>query len=144
MYTKLLFLYNQIMIKILLAEDGAEWQKVHKTLMNDYFNGDEYTLCIESCARDACERLKQEKFDAVITDLQMELDFEPDFAGEWLVKQIKQMEEYKNTPVLIVSATYNIGFVASRLGVNYLSKRTLLSMPDSYRYAMNELLGFNK
>ena len=76
----------------------------------------------------------------IITDLQMELDFEPDYAGEWLVKQIKETEKNAKTPVIIVSATYNIGFIAEKLGVRYLSKRTMLSMPDSYSYTLREVL----
>lgn len=132
------------MVKILLAEDTPEWQKVHKKLLYDYFGDDEYLLVVTSSAKEAFEMAKNEKFDAIITDLQMEQDFEPDFAGEWLIKQIKQLPQYKVTPIIIVSATYNISFIASNLGVKYLSKRSLVSFPDTYRYSMNELLGLQK
>lgn len=132
------------MIKILLAEDSPEWQKVHKTLLANYFEDEDYILFTVSSAKEAYESAKKEKFDVLITDLQMELDFEPDFAGEWLVKQIKQLPQYKNIPIIIISATYNIAFIASNLGVKYLSKRSLISMPDSYRYSLNELLNKTK
>ena len=60
-------------------------------------------------------------FDIVITDLQMETDFSPELAGEWLIKQVRNFDVYKNTPIVIVSATYNIAFVAQSLGAGYLS-----------------------
>lgn len=139
-----LFLYNQIMIKILLAEDNQDWLCLQKTLLEEYFGKDEYGICFAKNARTALNCLKQEKYDAVITDLQMESDFIPEFAGEWLVKQMRELDDYKDTPVLLVSATYNIGFIAEKLGVKYLSKRTLVAAPDIYRCAMNDLLGLNK
>ena len=128
------------MIKILLAEDTPEWQKAHISFLNLYIGADKYEICAEKNAKDALEKAKEEKFDLIITDLQMELDFEHDFAGEWLVKQIKETEKNAKTPVIIVSATYNIGFIAEKLGVRYLSKRTMLSMPDSYSYTLREVL----
>ncbi len=133
-------MYNQIMIKILLAEDTPEWQEVQRTLLEKYFEKGSYSLTTALSAKEAFELLKKEKFDTVITDLQMEKDYEPDFAGEWLVKQIKQLPEYRDVPVIIVSATYNIAFIAENLGVKYLSKRTLLAIPHTFKYALSEIL----
>ena len=70
----------------------------------------------------------------------METDFLPQFAGEWLVKEIKNISCYTNVPVVIVSATYNIGFIAHTLGVDYLSKRSLVNNPDSYFLMLDEKL----
>ena len=120
--------------RILIAEDTPEWQKFHAELLKNY---DKAVLdfVITDCAKDAKEILinnKENPFDLILTDLQMEADFQPDFAGEWLVKEIKNIKEYSKTPIVIISATYNIGFIAYNLSVDYLSKRSLVNNPDSY------------
>ena len=53
--------------------------------------------------------------------------------------QIKTYKEYIKTPVVIVSATYNIAFIAHSLGVKYLSKRTLVNNPDTYYFLLDEI-----
>lgn len=78
-------------------------------------------------------------FDLVFSDMQMETEFLPEFAGEWLVKQIKQLPSYENTKIVVVSAAYNIGFIASRLGVDYLSKRSIINYPEAYFSVLDKL-----
>ena len=43
-----------------------------------------------------------------------------------------------------VNAGLSKKVIAEKLGVKYLSKRTLVAAPDIYRCAMNDLLGLNK
>lgn len=143
---KFVFLYNKLMSKIvkriLIAEDSFEWQRFHSSLLKDYGKNDLEFIIVDN-AKDALNKLQSSvsrPYDLIITDLQMETDFLPDFAGEWLVKQIKNLDEYKKTPVVIVSATYNIAFVAHTLGVKYLSKRSLVNNPDSYFLMLDENL----
>ena len=128
--------------RILIAEDTPEWQKFHTALLKNY---DKAVLdfVITDCAKDAKKILinnKENPFDLILTDLQMEADFQPDFAGEWLVKEIKNIKEYSKTPIVIISATYNIGFIAYNLSVDYLSKRSLVNNPDSYYLMLDEKL----
>ena len=61
-------------------------------------------------------------YDVIFTDLQMESNFLPKPAGEWLVEQIKMFDEYKNTKITIISASPNIEQIAKKHQVNYLSK----------------------
>lgn len=133
---------NTIRKRILIAEDSSEWQKFHSALLKEY-NKAKLEFIITDNAKDALnlvvENIKN-PFDLVLTDLQMETDFLPDFAGEWLVKQIQGCNEYKNIPVVIISATYNIGFIAHNLGVKYLSKRSLVSNPNTYFLMLDENL----
>lgn len=128
--------------KILIAEDSPEWQKMHISLLNRYERVPiKYTVA--SNAREAIELVEQninDPYDLVLTDLQMETEFLPEFAGEWLVKQIKNLSEYKRIPIVIISAAYNIGFIASTLGTNYLSKRNLINNPNSYFLMLDENL----
>lgn len=128
--------------RILIAEDTIGWQKFHSSMLNQYDNAKlKFTIC--DCARDALT-LAQENFenpyDLIITDLQMENDFNPQFAGEWLIEQIKKYDSYRKTPIIIVSAAYNIAFIAQTLNVEYLSKRSLVNNPDTYYLKLDEVL----
>lgn len=118
--------------RILVVEDSREWQKFHKTMLDESIDG-EYYLRIASCAREGIEILEaEEPFGLIFSDLQMETEFLPELAGEWFVKNAKQSEKTQKTKIVLVSATYNIGFIAVKLGVDYLSKRTVINFPDSY------------
>ena len=126
--------------RILIVEDSLEWQKVHITLLHAY-SRIPLNVEIASSAKEGLkyvEETKKNPFDLILTDLQMETDFHPEFAGEWFVKQVKQVNEYKNVPIVIISATYNIDFIASRLGVNSLSKRSLINNSNSYNLMLDE------
>ncbi len=128
--------------RILIVEDSLEWQKVHITLLHAY-SRIPLDVEIASNARDGLKYIEENlktPFDLILTDLQMETDFHPEFAGEWLVKQIKQIKEYKNVPIVIISATYNIDFIASSLGVDSLSKRSLINNSNNYNLMLDEQL----
>lgn len=142
------FLYNQNMKnlvetkRILIVEDSLEWQKVHITLLHAY-SRIPLNIEIASSAREGLNFIEQTKnnpYDLILTDLQMETDFHPEFAGEWFIKQVKQVEEYKSVPIVIISATYNIDFIASKLGVESLSKRSLINNSNSYNLMLDEQL----
>ena len=55
----------------------------------------------------------------------MESNYLPKLAGEWLIEQIHMFDEYKNTNIVIISATPSIEQIAKKYGVNYLSKFTV-------------------
>ena len=105
--------------RILIAEDSSEWQRFHAEQLRSY-NKLNLEFDIASSARDALELAQQNinnPYDLILSDLQMETEFLPEFAGEWFVKNLKNIKEYENTPVVLISATYNIAFIASSLGV---------------------------
>ena len=129
--------------KILIAEDTPQWQAFQIELLNQHYK-DKIHCTICNCAKEAVEILRTNKdFDLIVTDLQMETDFHPDFAGEWLIKQLQNTTPYNNNQIVIVSATYNIGFIAHRLGVDYLSKRVLINYPEAYISLIGEKLKLN-
>ena len=66
---------------------------------------------------------------------------EEELAGEWFVKNAKQSEKTQKTKIVLVSATYNIGFIAAKLGVEYLSKRAVINFPDSYISMVKSVFG---
>lgn len=126
--------------KILIAEDSTQWQKFHEELLKTY-NDVQITFEIAPTAREALELAQKNKdnpYDLVISDLQMETEFLPEFAGEWFIKNVKEIQQYNNIPMVIVSAAYNISFIAHNLGVNYLSKRTLVNNPQAYYFMLDE------
>ena len=131
---------SKIVKRILIAEDSFEWQRFHASLLKQYDKCD-FEFVVFDNAKDALKNLQDSVnnlYDLIITDLQMETDFLPEFAGEWFVKQVKNISEYKNAHIVIVSAAYNIAFIAHSLGVGYLSKRSLVNNPDSYFLMLDE------
>ena len=129
--------------RILIAEDTYGWQKFHSSMMKGY-DKVEIDFTISDSARDALTLVQenyQNPYDLILTDLQMEQDFLPKFAGEWLIEQIKGYSTYSNIPIVIVSAAYNIGFIAQNYNVDYLSKRSLINNPDTYYFKLDEYLG---
>ena len=124
---------NQVK-RILIAEDSAEWQRFHSSLLKNYDKCKlEFNVC--SSATDALTLLQaslNNQYDLIITDLQMETDFAPFYAGEWLIRQIQSLKEYINTRIIIISATYNIRLIAEKYGVLCIPKADC-RLPESYK-----------
>ena len=128
--------------RILIAEDSPEWQNVHLSLLREY-STIPLNVEITSSAKEALSFIQDNlktPYDLILTDLQMETDFHPKFAGEWLIQEIKSFEEYKNIPIVIISAAYNINMIAAKLGTDCLSKRTLVSNTNAYNFMLDEHL----
>ncbi len=132
----------KIIKRVLIAEDTFEWQKFHTRMLQSYDNL-QLDFYVAESARDAVNIVEEhidDGFVLVVTDLIMETVFLPDYAGEWLVKQLRTYKEYKNTPIVLVSATYNIAHIASALGCSAISKRALIVDPDRYFLMLDEKL----
>ncbi len=129
--------------KILIVDDSKGWLDYHIQALRDIY-GDLYILETADSARkgyDAVYNNLNEPFSLIISDLQMEMNFDPKHAGEWFIEQVKLLKEYKNTPIIIMSAAYNIRSIASKLEVNCLPKSIAARDLNSYKLAMDELLG---
>lgn len=126
------------MKRILIVDDAPSWVKFHKTHLENMFEDADI-----DCAYSAREgydwvyNMMSNPYDIVITDLHMEYDFEPKYAGEWLVEQIQLLSAYKNTRIVICSAASNIRMIAESYNVDYLPKRTVSVNPEAYK----EVLG---
>lgn len=128
--------------KILIVDDSKGWLDYHQNALKEIY-GDEFILEIANSARsgyNAVYNNLKEPYCLIISDLQMEWDFEPKHAGEWFIEQVKKLKEYKNIPIIIISASYNVRSVANRLGVNCLPKATAARDLTAYKLAMNEAL----
>ena len=103
--------------KILIVDDSNRWVLYHKDAVLQIFNQNVHIDTAFS-AKEGVERLTapiDKPYDIILTDMQMEPDFLPLYAGEWFIKQIKFFNEYKNTKIIIISASENIKQIAQNL-----------------------------
>ena len=111
-------------MKILIVDDSQKWIMYHESAVREIFS-DKVIIDTADCAKKGVEKLIlsiDDPYDIILTDLQMESDFLPLFAGEWFIKQIKFFKEYKNTKIIIISAAGNIKHIAEKYQVDYIPK----------------------
>ncbi len=122
------------MKKILIVDDVKGWRDQHILILNELLDGDAEFDTAES-AREGYEKVYNNinaPYNLIITDLQMEEDFLPKYAGEWFIEQIRKLNQYNKTRIVIISATYNISLIAESLNVGYIPKSTASKFPQSY------------
>ena len=113
-------------MKILIVDDSEKWVMYHKSAVEEIFEG----KAVIETANSACSGVEKlmcsidKPYDVIFTDMQMESDFLPLYAGEWFIKQIKFLKEYANTKIIIISATNNIRMIAEKYGVDFIPKYT--------------------
>lgn len=123
------------MKRVLIVDDVPGWIRFHEYNIN-LLNIPNVEIETAISAREALSKLElsiDNPYDVVFTDLQMESDFLPKYAGEWLIEQIKTFKEYTSTKIVIISASPNIRIIAERNQVLYLSK-TIARNADSESY----------
>ena len=122
-------------MKILIVDDIKGWRDYHSIIVSNLFHG--ANIQSAESAREGVDKVLEnsnEPVDIVLTDMQMEVDFEPKYAGEWLIEQIRTFKNYSKTKIVIISAAYNIDFIAKNYGVEYIRKSTARSFPESYGF----------
>lgn len=130
------------MKKILVVDDSQSWVSYHKNLLEDIY-GDEYIVETALSAKEGYDMIyknMENPYCLIVSDLQMEYTYEPKYAGEWFIEQVKMLKAYINTAIIIISATYNIRTIASSLNVSCLPKSIAARDLNAYRLAMDELL----
>ena len=123
------------MKKILIVDDVPGWVRFHEQNIR-HLNIPNIEIDTAISAREELSKLEvsiDNPYDVIFTDLQMESDFLPKYAGEWLIEQIKTYKEYNSTKIVIISASPNIRIIAERNQVLYLSK-TIARNADSESY----------
>lgn len=123
------------MKRILIVDDVPGWVRFHEQNIR-HLNIQNIEIDTAISAREALSKLEvsiDNPYDVIFTDLQMESDFLPKYAGEWLIEQIKTFKEYNSTKIVIISASPNIRIIAERNQVLYLSK-TIARNADSESY----------
>jgi CheY-like chemotaxis protein len=113
------------MKRILIVDDVPGWIRFHKNNI-EYLNLPDIQIDTATSAREGVSKVEASidaPYDVIFTDLQMESDFLPKFAGEWFIEQIKTYSKYyKDTKIVIISASANIDKIAQKYGVLYLPK----------------------
>ena len=120
------------MKRILIVDDVPGWVRFHEQNIR-HLNIPNIEIDTANSAREALSKLEvsiDNPYDVIFTDLQMESDFLPKYAGEWLIEQIKTFKAYNSTKIVIISASPNIRIIAERNQVLYLSK-TIARNADS-------------
>lgn len=126
------------MMKILIVDDIKGWRDYHSQIVTKLFK-DAEIITAES-AKEAYDLLlehNEQPFNIILTDMQMETDFEPKYAGEWFIEQVKNFKNYSQSKIVIISAAYNIQYIAKTLEVEYISKSTARNFPDAYDLLRN-------
>ena len=120
-------------MKILIADDIQGWVDYHSAIVSKMFpDADIITVNSAKEGYDKLMEYNDNPFDIIITDMQMEEDFEPKYAGEWFIEQIQTFKNYSKTKIVIVSATYNISSIAANYQVDYIKKQTARNFPEAY------------
>ena len=120
-------------MKILIVDDVKGWRDYHSVIVKSMFP--DVLIDTAESAKEGYDKVIEnntQPYDIILTDLQMESDFEPLYAGEWLVERIKETKNYYKAKIVIISATYNINVIAERYGVDYIRKSTARNFPDAY------------
>lgn len=122
------------MKKILIVDDVKGWRDFNSKVAH-LILGEDIQITTADSAKEGYDQLLQNSnspFDIIMTDLQMEDDFAPKYAGEWFVEQIKTFNSHKHTKVIMISASYNIRTIASNLEVECIPKSTANKCISAY------------
>lgn len=128
--------------KILIVDDSVGWLNYHKENLSNFY-GEDFIIDTAASAREGYDIVYNnlsKPYKLIISDLQMELDFEPKLAGEWFIEQVKKLNEYRNTSIIIISATYNIHYIADELDVYFIRKSVAASDLKAYKAAIDKIL----
>ena len=111
-------------MKILIVDDVPGWVRFHQNNL-EYLNIENLEIETACSANEALAKLEvsvDAPYDVIFTDMQMESNYLPKLAGQWLIEQIQMFKEYNKTKIVIISASPNIELIAKKYGVSYLSK----------------------
>lgn len=121
--------------KILIVDDIPGWIRFHINNLNA-LKINNLEIDTAQSAQQALNKIELEinaPYDVIFTDMQMESNYLPKLAGEWLIEQIQTFKEYKNTKIVIISASPDIKNIAKKYDVLYISKSTIRNA-DSETY----------
>lgn len=127
-------------MKILVTDDSENWVQHHISCLKSFLPKDtEFDKA--NWAKDGLDKVMfniDEPYNIIFTDMQMEGDFLPLYAGEWFIRQIKTFKEYSNTSIVIISAAPDIKKIAEKYNVKYIPKRMCQSIKP-YKEIFNEV-----
>ena len=123
------------MIKVLIVDDQAGWRNFHNSVIQEILPNDTL-IDLASSAHEGYEKLLENadnQYDYMITDMQMEDDYAPKMAGEWLIEQAYTIKSCSAMKIIIISASPKIKMIAEQYGVFYISKSNAVISLDVYK-----------
>ena len=120
---------------VLIVDDSQSWNNFHYQHLKEIY-GEDIEIDRAYTARDGYDWVHNyidNPYDLIITDLSMEYDFAPKFAGEWLIEQIQLLKQYYKTKIIIVSGSLNIKSIAENFGIDYIPKAKLVNDVTAYK-----------
>ena len=127
------------MTKILVVDDAKGWRDFNIKIINELL-GNEINIDSAESAAEAYDKILENinsPYDVVITDLQMEDDYYPKYAGEWLVEQIKNLSKYYRAKIVMISASDSCRKIAENLGIYCIPKSTALNCVSAYKEVLD-------
>lgn len=120
------------MKRILIVDDAYSWRAYHENIIKSRTTDFDITLADSAtAANELLYSNVDEPFDIILTDMQMESNYLPLYAGEWLIEQVQAFSEYKHTEIIIISAAPNISYIAEKYGVEFIRKADC-RIPSAY------------
>lgn len=123
------------MKKILIVDDQSGWRDFNTNTVYDVL-GSDVVIDTASSASEGYEKLLESKgdpYDYLLTDMQMETDYAPKMAGEWLIEQAQNLSFCYGTKIIIISAAARIRHIAKVYGVECIPKSTALISKEPYK-----------
>lgn len=128
-------------MRFLVVDDCNDWVRFHSQNISKAMPHAQIDIAMSGFeALNMVLGQDENYYDIILSDMQMEEVEEELYAGIWLIKRLSASAKCKNTKIIIISAVYNIKEVARNLNVNYISKSSLVSSPQSFEYKLKELL----
>lgn len=123
------------MSKVLIVDDQYSWRKFNSDSVYKLLGNDTEVLTASSAQEGYTKLLenKDKPFDILLTDMQMETDYLPKYAGEWLIEQAQNLHFCNNTKIIIISATMQIKSIAKLYNVNYIAKSAAATSIESIK-----------
>lgn len=119
----------------LIVDDSPSWIKFHYENLKLLY-GDDIEIDKAYSAREAYDwvyNYLDNPYDTIITDLSMEYDFAPKFAGEWLIEQVQLLKSYYKTKIVIISGSMQIKSIAESFGISYIPKSVIANERTLYQ-----------
>ena len=123
------------MKKILIVDDQSGWRDFNTNTVYDVL-GSDVVIDTASSAKEGYEKLLESKdspYNYLLTDMQMETDYAPKMAGEWLIEQVQNLTFCYGTKIIIISAAASIRHIAKSYGVDCIPKSTALISKEPYK-----------
>ena len=123
------------MMKVLVVDDQIGWRNFNSQSVYEIL-GDDTEIDTASSGMEGYSKLLESKdkpYDYLLTDMQMELDYLPKLAGEWLIEQAKNLSFCYKTKIIIISATPQIKNIAEGYGVLYIPKSVAAASKEAFK-----------